>query len=444
MPKSIKFPKGSIIFFENNLESYIYILQSGCVQISTHDLETGAAVQEFVKTSGEFFGVKSAIGNFRRDATAQTLVDSVVIQLTVDEFESILSRSPQLILKMLRVFSKELRSIHAKTRAMINDTQSLSTEEEGMFSVAKIFMEAEEYQTAIQVMERLESRNLGLDMRRSLMEMKGKALLHFDKELQRDADERKRRDFEEVQRKTRMATNGPELPKEFQKNVQKITEDRKALVEKFRQSTFRRFLKLYEKNDVIICEHEKGETFYLILSGEVALIKCIGTSKKQLDVLKTGELFGEMAILDNSPRSASCVAFTDVECLEFNRENFNAIVTANPQIAMTLMRLFCKRIYDQRKRFRILTISDYYVRIAGVLCTLDEIYPTNSDDMFANTRVFNVTVSDIADWAGISADECRMQLSKYERNRRVTISTGAVTVKNIVEIKHVVDSYLKE
>ena len=71
-----------------------------------------------------------------------------------------------------------------------------------------------------------------------------------------------------------------------------------------------------------------------------------------------------MAILDNSQRSASCVARTDVACLEFNKENFKALVLGNPQIVMNLLKLFCKRIYDQNRQFKIILIKDIYTRMS--------------------------------------------------------------------------------
>ena len=120
---------------------------------------------------------------------------------------------------------------------------------------------------------------------------------------------------------------------------------------------FERFAKFYNPGDVIISEFEPGNTFYLILKGTVQLIKCVNDSKKNLDILKPGDFFGEMAILDNSPRSATCMAKTSVKCLEFSKVNFETLVTGNPQLTLNLLKLFCKRIYDQHRRFKILVTA---------------------------------------------------------------------------------------
>ena len=110
-------------------------------------------------------------------------------------------------------------------------------------------------------------------------------------------------------------------------------------------ASFARFAKKFPKGSVIFSEFEPGASFYLIQSGRVQLIKIINGAEKNLDILQQGEIFGEMAVLDNSPRSASAIAYDDVVALEFNKENFEILLTGNPAIAMRLLKTFVKRIY---------------------------------------------------------------------------------------------------
>lgn len=71
-------------------------------------------------------------------------------------------------------------------------------------------------------------------------------------------------------------------------------------------ASFTRFAKKFQRGSVIFAEFDVGESFYLVQSGRVRLIKIINGKERYLDVLQPGEIFGEMSILDNSPRSASC------------------------------------------------------------------------------------------------------------------------------------------
>jgi CRP-like cAMP-binding protein len=206
----------------------------------------------------------------------------------------------------------------------------------------------------------------------------------------------------------------------------------------FTLSTFERFAKTYEPGEVIISEYEPGDCFYLIQSGEVQLVKCVNGISKNLDILKPGEFFGEMAILDNSPRSATCIANGPVKCLEFNKENFELLITGNPQIALILLKLFCKRIYDQKRRFRILVIKDLQARISDVFLMLDEMNPVSNPN--EKMRRFNVGISDIAHWAGLSYDTTRDEIHKLLEKHKLEVYDSYIIVNNIVELKRLYES----
>ena len=61
MPRAVQYSKGSIIYFAGDKDERIYILQTGCVILTSIDVETGNPVTERVK-NGEFFGDKSSVG----------------------------------------------------------------------------------------------------------------------------------------------------------------------------------------------------------------------------------------------------------------------------------------------------------------------------------------------------------------------------------------------
>ena len=65
-------------------------------------------------------------------------------------------------------------------------------------------------------------------------------------------------------------------------------------LKQFSLPAFNRFAKKYEPEEVIISEFEPGNSFYLIQSGEVQLVKCVNGTKKNLDILKPGEFFGKL------------------------------------------------------------------------------------------------------------------------------------------------------
>ncbi|MCL1818202.1 MAG: cyclic nucleotide-binding domain-containing protein, partial [Spirochaetaceae bacterium] len=102
-------------------------------------------------------------------------------------------------------------------------------------------------------------------------------------------------------------------------------------------AAFERFAKIFQPGDLVFSEFEPGDNFYLIQSGRVQISKVMGDIEKTIDILYPGEVFGEMAILEEAPRSANAVALDQVKALEFNRANFEILMRGNPQIALKLL-----------------------------------------------------------------------------------------------------------
>lgn len=208
-------------------------------------------------------------------------------------------------------------------------------------------------------------------------------------------------------------------------------------------SMFERFAKTYSAGQIIFFEYEPGDTFYLIQTGRVKIVKIFGNIEKTIDILKPGEFFGEMALLENAPRSASIIALDNCKLLEFNRNNFQMLMTGNPQMALNLLGLFAKRIYDQKRRFNILTLSDEHARVADVFVMLAEALPQADEDTDTGERRFNYSVADIGHWAGMSPDRVRDILNHFQEQRRVTVYQNHIDVTNIHDLSRFVSSRRK-
>ena len=418
MPKSVPYTKGSIIYFEGDQGESLYIIQSGEVVLKTLDIVTGEEKIEKLKT-GEFFGVKSALAKMPRIETATTSVDSMVVELSVPEFESCFSNKPKVTEKMLRVFSITLREMHKQMESILKTDEKQVPPGLGMQHIAEAFYDEEEYRTSVDIMNRI---------------------------VEKYSDTA---NMESVNRLLKEAKNRAEQ-QEHQDRMMELTATDEAVpppsLKQFANPVFERFTKQYKKGDVIICEAEPGETFYLIKSGKVQIVKTISGQNKNLDVLKPGEFFGEMAILDNSPRTATCVAKTDCACLEFSKENFSSLVLGNSVMVMNLLKLFCKRICDQQRRFKTILIKDNSVRLSDVFLMLDDLNKNKLTKEEQNNpkRKFDVTVGDMASWAGISVSDARDELNKMVEKHKIEIFDNYMNILNIHDHRRIVDTYYKK
>lgn len=120
--------------------------------------------------------------------------------------------------------------------------------------------------------------------------------------------------------------------------------DETAELPKFRQR--------YRKSEVIFEEGSTGSEMYLIHSGRVLLsVRENETQQIALVVLKPGDFFGEMALMDDSPRSATASAVEDdTELIVMDRARFLFMVRQQPEFALSLMHTLCQRLRDMDKR----------------------------------------------------------------------------------------------
>jgi CRP-like cAMP-binding protein len=88
MPKAVTYNPNSIVYFKGDRSGFVYVLKSGQVSLNYTDLQTGQEVHDTIQ-KGEFFGVKAALGGYIHDETAQVVVESQVLQFTVNEFETL-------------------------------------------------------------------------------------------------------------------------------------------------------------------------------------------------------------------------------------------------------------------------------------------------------------------------------------------------------------------
>jgi CRP/FNR family cyclic AMP-dependent transcriptional regulator len=196
----------------------------------------------------------------------------------------------------------------------------------------------------------------------------------------------------------------------------------------------------YDPNEIIFSEFEPGNEFYVIQDGRVKIVKIINNIEKTLDVMEVGDFFGEMAILEEEPRSASAIAVDHVKLLRFHRENFDSLLQGNPQLAYKLLVIFSKRIYDQKRRLMILLLDDPQVKVMDVLNMLTE-HDTQIDLQEAVT--VNVTVQEVANWAGMQVNEVQKILTHFNKLGKIELFNDRIIVNNIRDFQRVVSSKRK-
>ncbi|WP_461248865.1 Crp/Fnr family transcriptional regulator, partial [Treponema sp. R6D11] len=134
-----------LIYFQGDPADKIYILQSGKVSLVSQDIETGEDIRESV-APGEFFGVKSALGRYSREENAMALSDTTVMVFTVQEFEAVAMANSRIIMKMLKVFSNQMRRVHKQVSKVMSKEEQQPAD--GLFNVGEFYLKNKQFSHA--------------------------------------------------------------------------------------------------------------------------------------------------------------------------------------------------------------------------------------------------------------------------------------------------------
>jgi CRP/FNR family cyclic AMP-dependent transcriptional regulator len=112
-----------------------------------------------------------------------------------------------------------------------------------------------------------------------------------------------------------------------------------------------KFVKTYQKADVVFSENSPGKEMYIIYSGKVGLYREYGPAKtKLLAFAQPGDFFGEMALVDDSPRSATAIAEEDgTQLLVLDKSKFTYLLRHQPDFALVVMGKLCRQLREANK-----------------------------------------------------------------------------------------------
>ena len=101
----------------------------------------------------------------------------------------------------------------------------------------------------------------------------------------------------------------------------------------------------FKVGDVIFKQGDAAEELFIIQSGEVE----IRLGNRMLEKLSNYNFFGEMALIDSTPRSATAVAITDVKLVPVGEKQFLFLVSNTPYFALNVMRILARRLRTTNK-----------------------------------------------------------------------------------------------
>ena len=121
----------------------------------------------------------------------------------------------------------------------------------------------------------------------------------------------------------------------------------------------------YPKGSVIVFEDDPGDALFLVAAGQVKVVLIAEDGREViLSVLGEGSFFGEMAVIDEEPRSAHVIAMEDSSLLVLRREDFHARLRHSPEVAISLLKEISRRLRRADEKIGSLVLLDVNGRVA--------------------------------------------------------------------------------
>jgi len=377
----VNFTRDSYIIVEGKRNAdRFFIIRSGKVRLSK-EVQIVAEEQD-VLGPGDFFGVVSTMSGHSHIETAQAITEVTLISVHRDQFSQLIQGNAPVAMKIIMQFSKRMRYLDEALTRLTLKNKAAEEAPSHIFNVAEYYAKHSQYKQAFYAYHKyIKCCPKGENVQAAVERMK--KIAPYVKEPQKD----------------------------------------------FKSGEMARS---YIKDSIIFCEGEPGDELFIIQKGSVKIIKITENNEILLAVLKTGDIFGEMALLESKPRAAGAVAYEDCQLMAVNRDNFQQMIKTQPQLIAKLTTLLAERIWLIYKQLANTQINDPLGRMYDMLQI--QIDKKKIDIDAATSFSFDFGLKELINMVGLPQADGALVGKKMMENRIIQIINDKLYVRDVKEI----------
>lgn len=302
----VSYNKGAYVTIEGKQADQFYIIRSGRVRIEK-DLEIPEEEEGNILQPGDFFGVVSTMSGNAHIDNAVALDDCTLITVRPDQYPLLIKRNTPVAMKIINGFSRQVRLLdQALTRLTFKS--SVEADERHLFQVGEYYARQNQFNQAYYAYYKY-----------CVCNPNGSNVAMAEQRMAK------------IKPYAKIANLNPDTTQ---------------------------FIRQYPKDTMIFSEGESGPELYIIQKGSIRITKIVDNNEVLLALLKSGDIFGEMALLENKPRSASAIAHEDSILMAVNRANFKGMVVEQPKVISRLTASLAERIWNLNRQLRNTLIED--------------------------------------------------------------------------------------
>ncbi len=386
----VNYKKGSYIIVEGKQNAdCFYIIRQGNVRISK---EVEIVEEEGGNTlgPGDFFGVVSTMSSHSHIETAQAISDVALIAVQKDNYGLLIEKNAPVAMKIIQGFSRKMRYLdEALTRLTFKNTAEIDSNH--LFRVAEYYAKQSQYNQA----------------------------------------------YYAYYQYIKYCPSGDNIT---------VAKERMAKIKPYAKAVYleqddKNFTRTYPKDTMIFCEGQQGKELYIIQKGSIKITKIVDNKEVLLAVLKPGDIFGEMSLLEDKPRSASAMAHEEAVLLAVNKENFQGMVKTQPQIISRLTTVLAERIWFIYKQLANTVLKDPLGRLYDAL--LIQLEKARVPIVSGESYVFDFGPKELLNMVGLSPAEGNSMLNELFKNKKLKAVDNKIHTTDKEEIEKQAKYYRK-
>jgi CRP-like cAMP-binding protein len=386
----VNFKKGSYIIVTGKQKAdYFYIIREGKVRLAK-EAEVVEEEGANMLGPGDFFGVISTMSAHSHIETAMALTDVSLISVHRDQYGLLIEKNTPLAIKIIMSFSQKMRYLdEALTRLTFKNTAKVDPGH--MFKVAEYYARQNMYNLA----------------------------------------------YYAYNRYIQQCPTGENIS---------LAKERMAKIHPYAKAAHLNpnpadFNRVYPKDTMIFSESETGKELYILQKGSVKISKIVDENEVMLAILRSGDIFGEMALLENMPRSASAIALEDTALLVVNKANFQRMVQTQPQLISKLTTLLSERLWFIYKQLANSLIADPIGKLYDAL--LMQLEKNRVPLVSGQEYTFDFGPKELINMVGLPVNQAPAFTQKLFENKKMKVQNGKIVATDMDEVKRQADYFKK-
>ena len=195
-----------------------------------------------------------------------------------------------------------------------------------------------------------------------------------------------------------------------------------------------RYGRRFSPGTVVFREGDPSDFVYLLQSGRIRLFKQVGAMERSLRVVRPGDLFGELALLEGSRRQSTAVALDEALALGFDNATFHQVAQTNPDVGLRVIDQIVRRLRDAEDQIEVLMVRDHQSKVVVALMKLAQ-REFGAVDQSTGQVTLQISPLELSAQVGLDVEIVKRVVSQLRETGYVRIHDERVELSSIETLR---------